>query len=261
MVLRYDVGGGVAVCTLDRPDVLNAFDDRLGHGLVGDVQKAAEDESVRCIVVTGAGKAFSAGEDLAALSADYDAGSAPDLGHILRDRYVPLIQAVRGAPKPVVAAVNGVAAGAGASLALACDVRIVSDRARFILAFVNVGLVPDSGALWFLARTIGAARAWQLAASGRPLGAEEALELGLADEVVPVDDFERTWRERAQTLASGPTRAYGLIKELLGAAGDLSLDAYLEREAEAQTAAGKTRDHLEGVRAFLEKRPPGFRGS
>ena len=261
MVLGYDIQDGVAVCTLEREAVLNAFDDELGHTLVDAVTKASDDGSVRCIVITGTGKAFSAGEDLAALSADYDAGSAPDLGHILRDRYIPLIEAVRAAPKPVIAAVNGVAAGAGASLAFACDVRIATDKARFLLAFVNVGLVPDSGALWFLSRSIGVARAWQLASSGRPLGAAEALDLGLVDEVVPVDDFDRTWRERAASLAEGPTRAYALIKELVNAATDLPRAEYLALEADAQTAAGKTQDHLEGVRAFLEKRTPRFRGS
>lgn len=261
MALLLDVADGVAVCTLDRPEVLNAFDHSLGTQLVEAVRDAAADPVVRCIVITGSGRAFSSGEDLGALSADYEGGSAPDLAEILKERYIPLIHAVRSAPKPVVAAVNGVAAGAGASLALACDLRLATVRAKFVLAFVNVGLVPDSGALWFLARMIGTARAWQLASTGKPLGAEEARDLGLVDEVVPDDEFEQVWRTRALALAGGPTRAYALTKQLVNAAAELPLADYLAAEADAQGAAGRTQDHLEGVAAFVEKRPPRFRGT
>jgi 2-(1,2-epoxy-1,2-dihydrophenyl)acetyl-CoA isomerase len=156
--------------------------------------------------------------------------------------------------------VNGVAAGAGASIAFACDFRIASEKAKFILAFIGVGLVPDSGGLWFLTKMVGTAKAWELAATGAPLSAEEALQLGVVTQVASVEDFERTWKEFADNLAAGPTRAYALTKQLAGMAIDRSLVEQLDAEVSMQTEAGKTLDHLEGVQAFLEKRPPKFRG-
>ena len=260
MPCRYDESNGVAVLTLDRPDVLNAFDDDLGYATLDAVRKASDDASIRCIVITGAGRAFSSGEDLGALQADYERGEAPPLGNTLTNRYNPLIRAVRAAPKPVVAAINGVAAGAGASLALACDFRVASEKAKLVLAFVKVGLVPDSGGVWFLTQMVGAARAWRLAATGDPLGAEEALQLGVVDRVFPLDEFEDAWRAFAAELAAGPTRAYALTKELVNAATHVTLDEQLDIEVGAQTAAGATADHLEGVQAFLGKRRPEFKG-
>ncbi len=260
MAVRYEHEGGVAVITLDRPDVLNAFDAELGTEVLKRVRRAADDPGVRCVVITGAGRAFCAGEDLAALADRYEAGQAPDLGDTLLERYNPLVRAIVAAPKPVVAAVNGVAAGAGASLALACDFRIASDRARLVLAFVKVGLVPDSGALWFLTRMVGAARAWELAATGDPLDASRAEALGVFNRVVTHDDFEASWRAFAAELAAGPTRAYALTKRLVRAAQELTLEEQLMHEVDAQAEAGRTRDHLEGVRAFLAKRPPSFEG-
>ena len=260
MTLSVSTTDGVSVLTLNRPDVLNAFNDELGHALVAAVEDAAADEDVRSIVITGAGRAFSSGEDLGALSETYEKGDVPGLGNTLVDRYNPLIRAVRAAPKPVVAAVNGVAAGAGASLALACDFRIASEKAKLVLAFVKVGLVPDSGGLWFLTRMVGAARAFNLAATGEAVNAEKALEWGLFDQVVSVEEFEQTWRDYAAALASGPTRAYALIKELATFAADNALDAQLEEEVKAQSEAGRTQDHLEGVQAFLSKRAPKFEG-
>jgi 2-(1,2-epoxy-1,2-dihydrophenyl)acetyl-CoA isomerase len=258
--LDLSVEQGVATILLDRPEVMNALDDRLGSELLESVAKAAADDQVRCIVVTGAGRAFCAGEDLGALASAYESGEAPGLGQTLTDRYNPLIRAIRSAPKPVVAALNGVAAGAGASIALACDFRIASEHARLILAFIKVGLVPDSGGLWFLTRMVGAARAWELAAGGAPVSADDALALGLVNKVVAADGFEDAWRGFAQDLAKGPTRAFALTKALLDDAATSSLDEQLELEVEAQTEAGKTSDHLEGVRAFLAKRPPSFWG-
>lgn len=260
MTLSVSTTDGVSVLTLDRPDVLNAFNDELGHALVAAVKDAAADENVRCIVITGAGRAFSSGEDLGALSETYEKGDVPGLGNTLVDRYNPLIRAVRAAPKPVVAAVNGVAAGAGASLALACDFRIASDKAKLVLAFIKVGLVPDSGGVWFLSKMVGAARAFKLAATGEPVTAEQALEWGLFDQVVAVDDFDKTWREFAAALATGPTRAYALTKGLVSFAADHTLDEQLEEEVKAQSEAGRTQDHLEGVQAFLSKRAPKFEG-
>ena len=260
MALDYEVDGSVAIVTLNRPDVLNAFDDELGHQAVEAVEKASGDDSVRCVVVTGAGRAFSSGEDLGALAEGYQAGDVPDLGRTLVDRYNPLIRAVRSTPKPVVAAVNGVAAGAGASLALACDFRIASEHAKLVFAFIKVGLVPDSGAVWFLANIVGAARAWELAATGAPIGGEDALRLGLFTKLVAAEDFDATWRSFAAELAAGPTRAYALTKRLVQGALERSLDEQLDEEVGAQSEAGRTADHLEGVQAFLSKRRPDFTG-
>ena len=260
MSVQVENFDGVTVLTLDRPDVLNAFNDDLGLGLLEAVEKAAADEDVRCIVITGSGRAFSSGEDLGALSKDYESGDVPGLGDTLVRRYNPLVRAIRAAEKPVVAAVNGVAAGAGASLALACDYRIASEKAKLVLAFIKVGLVPDSGGLWFLAQMVGTSRAWEIAASGRPVGADEARDLGLFHQVVPPDDFDATWRSFASDLAAGPTRAFALTKKLLEAAAEVGLDAMLDAEVDAQSVAGSTEDHLEGVQAFLQKRAPKFQG-
>lgn len=260
MSINYSVDQGVAVATLNRPDVLNAFNDELGHALVDRVREAAADESVRCLVLTGAGRAFSSGEDLAALSGDYERGTAPDLGQTLIERYNPLIRAIRDTPKPVVAAVNGVAAGAGASVALACDFRVASEHAKLVLAFIKVGLVPDSGAVWFLSRMVGTARTLRIASSGEPITAPQALELGIFDKVVPADGFDQAWRGFASELAAGPTEALALTKRLVWHATEHDLEEQLQEEVHAQTRAGKTEDHLEGIRAFLDKRRPTFKG-
>jgi 2-(1,2-epoxy-1,2-dihydrophenyl)acetyl-CoA isomerase len=260
MALDYDVSGGVATITFNRPEVLNAFDDELGAAALAAVQKASGDESIRCIAITGAGRAFSSGEDLGALASGYEAGDPPDLGATLRNRYNPLIRALRGAPKPIVAAVNGVAAGAGAGIALACDFRIASEHAKLILAFVKVGLVPDSGSMWFLTKMVGAAKAFELCALGDPVAAPDALRLGLVNEVVSAEDFDERWRAFAESLAAGPTRAYALMKTLAKSAAELSLDVQLDAEVRAQSEAGETSDHMEGVRAFLSKRGPRFEG-
>ena len=260
MSVRYEVSDGLAVITLDRPDVLNAFNDELGNAALERVLEASADPEVRCIVITGAGRAFSSGEDLAALADGYARGEAAPLGDTLRYRYNPLIRALRAAPKPVVAAVNGVAAGAGVSIVLACDFRIASERAKLVLAFVKVGLVPDAGSMWFLTRMIGAGRAFELAASGDPLDAARAHELGLFTEVVPEGEFETRWRAFVSELAAGPTLAYSLIKRLAEHAGESSLEAQLDFEIDAQSEAGASADHLEGVNAFFEKRAPDFQG-
>ena len=260
MPITYEVSNGVGVIVIDRPEVLNAFDDALGAEMLGVTQRAIADDSVRCVVITGAGRAFCSGEDLGALAGGYESGEVAPLGKTLTDRYNPLIRAIRGAPKPFIAAVNGVAAGAGASLALACDLRIASEHAKLVLAFIKVGLVPDSGAVWLLAKAIGEARALELAVTGRPVKAEEALSLGLVTEVVAADAFEERWRAVAGELAQAPTRAFALTKELVHSASVRSLDEQLDLEVEAQTEAGKTEDHLEGVRAFLEKRSARFQG-
>ena len=260
MVLRYSVEQGVGVIVLDRPEVLNAFNDELGFAVLDAVRDAAADDAVRCLVITGEGRAFCSGEDLGALASGYQSGEAPELGRTLVDRYNPLIRAIRSAPKPVIAAVNGVAAGAGASLALACDYRIATDKAKLVLAFIKVGLVPDSAGVWFLAKKVGEARALDMAMSGRPLGADEAASWGLFDEVVDPESFEDRWRSVAGDMAAGPTRAYALTKALVYGAAERTLDEQLDEEVNAQGEAGRTADHLEGVRAFLGKRAPEFEG-
>jgi 2-(1,2-epoxy-1,2-dihydrophenyl)acetyl-CoA isomerase len=260
VTLRYSAEDGVAVVTLDRPDVLNAFNDELGRRALEVLHSASSDDSVRCIVITGAGRAFSSGEDLVALSAEYDAERGPDLGAILTERYNPLILAIRDAPKPVLAAVNGVAAGAGVGVALACDYRIASEDAKLVLGFSRVGLVPDSGVVWFLARAVGVARTWELATLDRPLSAPDALALGLENEAVSAAEFEGTWRSRAHSIAAGPTLSFALTKRLLGGASERSLERQLELEVDVQREAGRSRDHREGVRAFLDKRAARFEG-
>ncbi len=260
MPVTLEETDGVGVVTLDRPDVLNAFDDKLGAEFLETLEHVTKKDDIRCVVITGAGRAFCSGEDLGALAEGYEQGLVPELGRTLVERYNPMIRAIRSMPKPVVAALNGVAAGAGASLALACDFRIASEHAKLVVAFVNVGLIPDSGALWFLTKTLGTARAWELAATGRPVTASEARDLGLVHQVVPPDDFEHAWSSFADRLAHGPTKAYAITKRLLYSATDRSLDEQLEAEVEAQTEAGRTHDHLEGVQAFLNKRKPNFEG-
>lgn len=260
MVLRYALQNAVASITLERPDVLNAFDDELGRALLEAIERACSDDRVRCVALTGAGRAFSSGEDLGVLMGDYERGGAPDLGRILSQRYNPLIRALRSAPKPVVAALNGVAAGAGASVALACDFRIASEAAKLVLAFTKVGLVPDSGALWFLARTVGIATALDLATSARPVDAREALRLGLVTKVVAPDELADSLSSFCAALAAGPTLAFALTKELVYGAHSRSLEEQLEAEVEAQRRAGRSDDHLEGMRAFLAKRQARFVG-
>ena len=261
MALHYDIDEGVAVLTLDRQETLNAFDDELGKDLLDALQEASVAPSVRCVAITGAGRAFSSGEDLNKLSEGYARGEPPDLGRILSHRYNPLVRTIRSLPKPVVAAVNGVAAGAGAAVALACDTRIAAESAKLVFPFAKVGLIPDSGSLWLLARMVGASRAWDIVSSGRTIDAHEAQELGLFSRIAPSGRFEAVWRGFARELAEGPPIALRLTKQLLSASLDRNLDDQLEAETEAQDEAGRSADHLEGVRAFQEKRPARFTGA
>jgi 2-(1,2-epoxy-1,2-dihydrophenyl)acetyl-CoA isomerase len=258
MSLTVRTEDGVAFVTLDRPDVLNAFDEVLGRELLDVIGAASSNEEIRCIVMTGAGRAFSAGEDLGALMSHYEAGRAPDHAAILSARYNPLIRALRGAPKPIVAAVNGVAAGAGASIALACDFRVASQNAKLVFAFTKVGLVPDSAAAWLLARMVGEATALELVTTGRTVTADEALKLGLFTSVVAPDELDDSARALATGLARGPVLALALTKKLVLGALDRSLDEQLAAEVDAQAIAGRSEDHLEGMRAFLAKRPARF---
>ncbi len=258
--LLIENDGAVRTLRLHRPDSLNALDNELLSALGKAVADAEKDKSVRCVVITGAGRGFCSGQDLADVGARSQSDEPLELGAHLRDRYNPLITRLRTMEKPVLAAVNGVAAGAGCSLALACDIRVASESASFIEAFIHVGLVPDSGSTFMLPRLIGLARAMEMACTGRKVTAAEALQIGLVNQVVPDDQLAEATKKLAQKLAALPTRAIGLTKRAFNAAWNADLEAQLDYEAMLQTTAGQTRDHREGVAAFLEKRPPHFTG-
>ena len=247
--------GAVLTITLNRPDVLNAFNTDM-HRALAAALKEARDASVRAVVLTGAGRGFCVGQDLTEFR------EAPgDIGSRLRDNYHPNIRALRALEKPVIAAVNGAAAGAGMSIACACDLRIAADSASFIPAFINIGLIPDSGGSYFVTRILGAARAFEWLASGKKLTAAEAHAWGLVSEVVESGALPARAAEFAGHLADMPTRGIGMTKRLLDNAVDATLEEQLEREAQLQTAATQTEDFREGVAAFLEKRPPRFKGA
>lgn len=248
--------GGVAVLTLNRPDVLNAVNDQLTDELGEALRYAGRAGEVRCLVLTGAGRGFCSGQDLRARAGVGDVS----YGDSLRRRYNPIILRIRTIEKPVIAAVNGVAAGAGCNLALAADLRIASERASFIEVFSRVGLIPDSGGTFTLPRLVGLGKAFELAYTADPVDAAEALRLGLVNRVVPHDDLMPAALELARRLAEGPTRGFGLTKRGFNYALSASFDAALEYEAYLQEIAGRTADHREGVAAFLEKRTARFEG-
>jgi 2-(1,2-epoxy-1,2-dihydrophenyl)acetyl-CoA isomerase len=250
---------GVATLTLNRPEKLNAFTDEMLAALAEALKQAERDETVRCIVITGSGRAFSAGQDLASVR-ERDADGGMSFRDHLQHAYNPIIRRLRAMEKPVIAAVNGVAAGAGASLALACDLRLAAESASFIQAFIGVGLIPDNGATWFLPQMIGFPRAFELAVTGRRLTAAEALTLGLVNRVVADEALADAAGETAAQLAAAPTKAIGLTKRAMNRALLTTLDEALDYEAQLQEIAGRTADHREGVAAFLEKRPPRFEG-
>jgi 2-(1,2-epoxy-1,2-dihydrophenyl)acetyl-CoA isomerase len=246
--------GAVLTITLNRPDVLNAFTAELHRQLVGAFKDARADD-VRAVVITGAGRGFCVGQDLNEFGE-----AARDISGRLRGNYHPTIRAVRELEKPVIAAVNGPAAGAGLSFACACDLRIAAEGASFVPAFINIGLVPDMGGTFFVTRLLGAPRAFEWMTSGRRLSAQEALEWGLVSEVVPDDRLAERAAEWAAQLAAMPTRGIGLSKRLFDGADRVTLEEQLEREAQLQAVATGTDDFREGVDAFLEKREPRFEG-
>jgi 2-(1,2-epoxy-1,2-dihydrophenyl)acetyl-CoA isomerase len=254
--LLYSVSNNILTITLNRPDVFNAANEQMKKELLDAFRQAEKDADVRCIVLRGAGeKAFCAGQDLK----EYQETKS-SMKKMLEEGYNPIIKQMRSIEKPIIGMINGVAAGAGFSFALACDLRIMSDKAKLIQAFVRIGLVADSGSHWFLPRLVGLAKAFEYAATGKDIDAAEAEKVGLVNKIVSHDELEKETYGLAEKLAQGPPKAIGLIKRTLNKALMKSFDELLAYEAMMQEVASHTADHKEGVNAFIEKRPPQFTG-
>jgi 2-(1,2-epoxy-1,2-dihydrophenyl)acetyl-CoA isomerase len=232
----------------------------MGQELQDSLRRAERDDEVRCLIITGSGRAFSAGEDIQDLRGQYERGENPKLGERLLHKYNPIIRQIRRMEKPVIAAVNGVAAGAGAGIAYACDIRVASENARFIQAFIRVGLAPDSGTSFFLPRLAGFSKALELSLTGDELGGKDAERYGIVYKVVPEEQLLSTAREVATKLAQQAPKAVGLTKRALNKSISADLETVLEYESYLQEIAGATSDHIEAVRAFFEKRKPVFKG-
>lgn len=252
--ISYRVENKVAWLTLNRPDKLNAFTRQMNKEISRAIKESASSNEVRAIVITGEGRAFCSGQDLA------DVAGETDLGQVLRNDYGPMMKQIANCEKPVIAAVNGIAAGAGCSLTLACDFRLVSEKASFLNAFINIGLIPDSGNLYYLSRIVGYAKALEISVFGEKVSASEAEKIGLATKVIALEDWNEQVTSFAEMIANKPTKAIGLTKRYLEAAQHLTFDEYLKEEAEGQQIAGSTEDYAEGVSAFNEKRMAQFIG-
>jgi 2-(1,2-epoxy-1,2-dihydrophenyl)acetyl-CoA isomerase len=254
--IKFEVANGIATVTLNRPDVYNALNDGITYELQDAFKAIAKDPSIRVVVLTGAGKAFCSGQDLKAASGQEKRSFLDSL----HKRYNPIISAMRNLSKPIICRLNGVAAGAGCSLALACDMIIASEEATLIEVFINIGLVPDSGSSYFLPRLVGKAKAFELCSMGNKVKASEALQLGLINRVASADQLDAVVKEYTDYFSHAPTKAIGLIKRMLEKSATSTLDEMLEYEAYCQEIAGTSTDYKEGVTAFLEKRKPGFTG-
>lgn len=258
--VKTEVGHGVFWVTLNRPEKLNAFNEQMGSELLEALKEGERSADVRCIVLTGEGRAFSVGEDLGGNRASYEVGKPMLLGEVLKRKYNPIVGRIRRMDKPVLAAVNGITAGAGLGLALACDLRAASEKATFHEAFIKVGLAPDSGTSFWLARILGLGRAMEVGLLGEPIDAARALSLGLVNWVFPEEGFRANVANIAERLAKGPTKAMGLTKRALNRAVVVDMESALEYEMYLQDIAGRTKDHVEGVKAFFDKRDPRFTG-
>ncbi|AHM60518.1 enoyl-CoA hydratase/isomerase [Flammeovirgaceae bacterium 311] len=254
--LKYQKEGGVVRLGMNRPEVYNAFNNELTYELQDAFKQIRRDAEVRVVVLTGEGKAFGSGQDLKASQADPDRSFLDSV----RKRYNPLIKAMRELPKPVICRLNGVAAGAGCSVALACDIIVASELATLIEIFINIGLVPDSGSSYFIPRLVSPARAFELCTMGNKLTARQAYEWGMINKVVPHEQLDSAVQEYVDYYATAPTKAIGMIKKMLNKSQTASLDEMLEYEAYCQEIAGNSADHKEGVTAFLEKRKPQYQG-
>ena len=257
--LLIERANGVLTLTLNRPDVLNSFNADMARALQGALADAAADDAVRAVVLTGAGRGFCAGQDLAE-ALPRDGGPIPDIGEIVKISYNPIIRAIRTLEKPVLCAVNGIAAGAGANLAFACDLTIAADSASFVESFAKLGLIPDTSGTFFVPRLVGIQRATGMFFLAEKMPASKAKEWGLIWDVVPAAELMATVSKLAEQLAAQATRGFGLTKRALNASFANGLDAQLDVEAQAMHEAGRTADYAEGVRAFLEKRAPVYQG-
>ena len=255
--IKYEVKEGVATVTLNRPEVYNALNDAITYELQDAIKLIARDKEVRVMVLTGEGKAFCSGQDLKAVSGTEKRSFLESL----HKRYNPLINAMQTLPKPIVCRLNGVAAGAGCSIALACDIIVAAEEATLIEVFINIGLVPDSGSSFFLPRLVGRAKAFEMCAMGNRIKGKEAEALGLVNKSVPADQLDAAVKAYTDYFAVAPTKAIGLIKKMLNRYSQASLEEMLDYEAYCQEIAGSTADYKEGVAAFLEKRKPNFTGN
>lgn len=254
--IKYEVSAGVATITLNRPEVYNALNDEITYELQDAFKQVARDGQVRVVVFTGEGKAFCAGQDLKAAMGQ----EKRSFSDSLHKRYNPLVRQMRNLKKPVVGRINGVAAGAGCSLALACDILVMADEAYLTEVFINIGLVLDSGSSYFLPRVVGSAKAFELATLGSRVKGPEAVRLGIANKSVPLAELDPAIKDYTDYYAAAPTKAIGLIKQMLHKSGHAGLDEMLEYEAYCQDIAGSSADYEEGVNAFLEKREAKFTG-
>ncbi|MGH2568606.1 MAG: enoyl-CoA hydratase/isomerase family protein [Bacteroidota bacterium] len=264
--LLYSISNNILTITLNRPEVYNALNETMKGELNDALKEAEKDPNVRCLVIRGAGeKAFCSGQDLKEhsgknASTALSVATRRSLKESLEKSYNPMIRRMRNMEKPIIGMINGVAAGAGMSIALACDMRIMADHAKLIEVFIRIALVPDSGSHWFLPRLVGMAKAFEYAALGNDISAAEAERVGLVNNVVPAAELEKATMEIAEKLANAPTKSIGLIKRALNKALASDIDSLLDYEAYIQEIASLTEDHKEGIQAFLEKRPAQFKG-